>query len=103
MNIQRWMVVLTFLAIFLWAGREIVPVWVQRWYACRQVARAQEDFAITMQTNLTAYRLMKNKTECQMRQLHLTEQALSNAKKKAQAYRRALYIPWEFYRLGDIP
>ena len=102
-RIQSFMVVIVFLAIALWAGPIVVPEFARRWINCRQQAASYRRLA-------TTYARMANKP---VLPAIYAKAAVWNpwfaanfrkkadaAEKKAHAYRRALFIPWETWSAG---
>ena len=101
LTIQRWMVVLAILAVACWAGSAIGPDLVRRWTACRQEAAWHAKIAARLQATLTLRAKTAASTGLPVRDSRAMERRLRRHAALGRQYRRALYIPWEFYRLGD--
>lgn len=78
-KIQWVMIYIVFFAILLWGGREIGPDLYRRWDTCRWKA--------TYHAKMTAF--------------SPDRQTVAYHKKLSAKYRHALYVPWEFWSLGD--
>ena len=101
LTIQRWMVVLAMLAVACWAGSAIGPDLLRRWTACRQEAAWHARIAARLQATLTLRAKTAASTGMPVRDSRAMERRLRYHAALSCQYRRALYIPWEFYRLGD--
>src|SRR5262245_19360948 len=84
--IQRLMVVLVVVAILLWAGREVAPDLIRRWDACRRRAAWHSTQVTLMPPRMARSGWGKHQ--------------VAYHKRMRQLYRRALFIPWQFYSLG---
>ena len=101
LTIQRWMAALALIAIACWAGTAIGPDLGRRWMACRQEAAWHARIAARLQTTLTLRAKTAAGTGMPVRDSRAMERRLRYHTTMSRKYRRALYIPWEFYRLGD--
>jgi hypothetical protein len=95
------MVVLALLAVAFWAGSAIGPDLVRRWTACREEAALHARVAARLKAILTLRAKTATSTGMPVRVSKAIEQRLGYHTTMSHKYRRALYIPWEFYRLGD--
>jgi hypothetical protein len=100
MTIQNLMVAMIFLAILLWAGPVLVPEAARRWAACRDAAARHTTAAAWMTRNLASIRSKTVDPDRKARMIALWESGLDYQTRLSQEYRRALYLPWRFYRLG---
>jgi hypothetical protein len=109
MNLQKWMVAVVFLAILCWAGPVVVPDIQRRWDRCQQAAAQHAREATRLKANLAGLKVqMSRRPPNAQRKWEETltrvwEREVDYHTRMSQNYVRALYIPWEFYRLGDIP
>src|SRR4051794_16162495 len=96
MNIQRFMVAVIFLAIFLWSGPILVPEVVRRWRLCdaRAAHYEAEARAASLWAAQSAAR-SNNRAAAQLRS------RADSCTRKSRQYRRALLIPWKFWSLGE--
>lgn len=81
-KIQWMMVYIIFFAILLWGGREIVPELYRRWSLCRRMAAYHANQAALYPP---------------------VGRAAAHQMELSAKYRHALYVPWEFWSLGDHP
>jgi hypothetical protein len=95
------MVVLAILAVASWAGSAIGPDLGRRWTNCRQEAAWHAKIAARLQANLTLRAKTAASTGMPVRDSRAMERRLRYHTALRDQYRRALFIPWEFYRLGD--
>ncbi len=92
-KIQRFMVAVVFLAIGLWAGRILVPEMVVRWQNCHRAAlmyqrvSSDQSKAASLCSNPARVTYYRAKADLYAQ--------------KSGKYRRALYVPWECWSLGD--
>jgi hypothetical protein len=89
-SIQWLMVIIVFLALFLWAGPVVVPEAVRRWRRCHAraadyQAEAARHYAIAASRPFAAD-YMRERGDWYM--------------EKSGRYRHALLIPWEFWNMG---
>jgi hypothetical protein len=95
-SIQRFMVVVVVLSIFLWAGPVVVPEAVRRWRLC--YARAADNQAEATRHYAIAARFQARSKPFAAD--HERERGDWYAE-KSQRYRHALLIPWKFWSMGD--
>jgi hypothetical protein len=95
------MAVLAILAVACWAGSAIGPDLQRRWTACRQEADWHAQIAARLQATLMLRAKTAASTGMPMRDSRAMQRRLGYHAAVGRRYRRALYIPWEFYRLGD--
>jgi hypothetical protein len=101
LTIQRWMVAFAFLAVALWAGIAIGPDLGRRWAACRREAARHAMIATRLENALTWRAKAAASTGVPARDPRMVRRRLAYHATLARRYGRALFIPWEFYRLGD--
>ena len=102
LTIQRWMVALVFVAIALWAATATGPDLVRRWTACRQEAAWHAKIAAGMRATKTLRAKTAASTGMPIRPFSRGwKRKLDYHTTMGRKYHRALYIPWEFYDLGD--
>jgi hypothetical protein len=94
-KIQRIMVAVVFFAIALWAGRILVPEMVVRWKNCQRSALFYQRLSGLYATQAAMFR-SKN-----LDRVAESKARAASYEKKSQKFRRALYIPWECWALGD--
>src|SRR5262249_5350456 len=95
-KIQRFMVAVVFLAIFLWAGPIVVPEFVLRWKRCQELAS-------TYSRDARAYSLRATRSPSRLnpRRAAMYQSKADDCEKASKKYRRALLIPWDCWSLGD--
>lgn len=93
-RIQRVMVLIIFLAIFLWAGREIVPDFARRWQSCRRKAAYFSQVALQCDS-----RAQKSRSAGRPAAESEWLAHAAGCRRKSNLFRRALYLPWELYAL----
>jgi hypothetical protein len=94
-GIQRFMVAVVFLAIFLWAGPVVVPDAVRRWRQCYDTATRYEveaKFYYASAAKLQAMSRLSGANQERKRGDWYTE--------KSGRCRRSLLMPWELYDIS---
>jgi hypothetical protein len=86
-TIQRFMTCLIILAILLWAGRDVGPDVARRWVACRRQAARHAREATRLSPSAAQSGWFRDR--------------VADHNCMAWRYRRALWLPWEFYSLGE--
>src|SRR3954447_24119356 len=96
MSLQRSMVAVAFLAIALGAGRVVVPEFARRWARC-------QDHARVLQADAARYsaRAARLTAGANPKRAPVFQRKADVAAREARQYRRALYLPWECWALGD--
>ncbi len=91
MTIQRWMAAFAILAVDV----------ARRWRACQDEAAWHARIATRLQGTLRLRAKTAASTGMPVRDSRPMERRLRYHTALRRQYRRALFIPWEFYRLGD--
>jgi hypothetical protein len=96
MKLQRFMVAVVFLAIALWAGPVVLPEFALRWARCHDRARVLQSDAVAW-----SWRAARLTAGANHRRAAIFQRKADLAAREARKYRRALYLPWECWALGD--
>lgn len=96
-SIQWYMVSVVFLAIFLWAGPIVVPDVVRRWKNCERRYTIYQAEALSYSRFAASYAAKGEAEAAASCRWSADDRAM-----KSWKYRRALFVPWEFWSLGDL-
>ena len=91
------MVSVVFFALFFWAGPVVVPETMRRWKVCQAKAAAYQRLAQTETVRAAKFAARYGQAEAAPGRRRAELYA-----EKSQRHRRALFIPWEFWSLGDF-
>jgi hypothetical protein len=98
LSIQWQMVVIAILAILLVATIEVGPEVKRRWVGCRRKADAYAAEARWWSVQTAGPNLPPESRRTMAAYIQRSKQEFLS---KSWKYRRALFIPWEFYSLGS--
>jgi hypothetical protein len=98
LSLQWQMVVIAIVAILLAATFEVGPDLKRRWVACRRVADVCAAEAKWWSAQKAGPELPDESRQNMAAYIQRSEEEF---RRKSWKYRRALFIPWEFYSLGS--